>query len=242
MFEHVANQGRCDWTGCNDAFGYLAVETRDIDSRFSGGLAPPARNYTPPRKLTKEDGATVTAYDLATRYLDVDDISDELASILAAFDVGTVDGVNRSGRPTAQDRAWRSYRLKGTQTDYSSFTGRPLRLGGSVSEAGFVNSSSCVSCHARAAVREGGLTALSTFLDETSVQGVPKGAIGVPNERWFNVTTLWGGDGATNVPLVHGVQTDFMWGIKYACPISKMAVGQAWCANVDSNVENIGVD
>ena len=91
-------------------------------------------------------------------------------------------------------------------------------------------------------MRKGGLPALSTFIDEMSVQGVPEGAIGVPNERWFNVTTLWGDDGATNVPLVHGVQTDFMWGIKYACPMNTRAVGQSWCVNVRSKTEDIGLD
>ena len=192
MFEHVSNQGRCDWTGCNDAFGYPTVESTDIDTQFSKGLAPPARNFTPPRKLTTLDGRSVEAYSLATRYTGVDGISDALANIFAALDIGTATGINRSGLPTAQDRAWQSYRLKGTQTDFSGFTGRPTRLGGSVSEAGFVNSSSCVTCHARAAVRKGGLPAFSTFIDDLSVQGVPKGDIGVPDENRFQLDHVMG--------------------------------------------------
>ncbi len=45
-FEHVANQGRCDWTGCNDSFGFLATGVPDMDATRAGDLAAPARNFT----------------------------------------------------------------------------------------------------------------------------------------------------------------------------------------------------
>lgn len=61
-------------------------------------------------------------------------------------------GGNDSGRPTPADAAWRSYRLKGSQTEFVTATGRSTLLGNSVTEAGFTNSVSCISCHARAAV------------------------------------------------------------------------------------------
>lgn len=42
------------------------------------------------------------------------------------------------------------YRLKGAQTDFTDRTGRPTIVGNSITEAGFVSTSSCITCHARA--------------------------------------------------------------------------------------------
>jgi len=43
-FEHVANQGRCDWIGCNDSFGFETTQTITVDGShrrvISGGLRP----------------------------------------------------------------------------------------------------------------------------------------------------------------------------------------------------------
>lgn len=45
---------------------------------------------------------------------------------------------------------WQHYRLKGSQADFTDSTGRVTLLGNSITEAGFVASSSCITCHARA--------------------------------------------------------------------------------------------
>lgn len=45
-----------------------------------------------------------------------------------------------------------NYRLKGSQTEYTSTQGDTLLLGNSILEANLVTSSSCISCHARATV------------------------------------------------------------------------------------------
>jgi hypothetical protein len=42
---------------------------------------------------------------------------------------------------------WKNYRLKGSQTDWIDATGRTTLLGNSVTEAGFVQTSSCITCH-----------------------------------------------------------------------------------------------
>lgn len=45
---------------------------------------------------------------------------------------------------------WRHYRLKGAQVDFNDPTGQPLILGNSVTEFGFVQTSSCTTCHSLA--------------------------------------------------------------------------------------------
>ena len=45
------------------------------------------------------------------------------------------------------DKAWLSYRLKGSQIDFADHTGFSTVLGNSVTEAGFMNKSSCISCY-----------------------------------------------------------------------------------------------
>lgn len=63
-------------------------------------------------------------------------------------------------RPDIKDPAWKSYRLKGTQTQFTNFDGYPTILGSSINEGGFVNSASCISCHVQASVNaDGGIGA-----------------------------------------------------------------------------------
>lgn len=47
---------------------------------------------------------------------------------------------------------WQNYRLKGSQTMFTDTTGRATLLGNSITEAGFVSSSSCITCHGIASV------------------------------------------------------------------------------------------
>ncbi len=49
------------------------------------------------------------------------------------------------------DPAFSNYCLKGSQADFTDPTGLAVRVGNSVTEQGFVNQASCMSCHARAA-------------------------------------------------------------------------------------------
>jgi hypothetical protein len=52
---------------------------------------------------------------------------------------------------------WVNYRLKGSQIDFTDATGRATLLGNSITEAGFVQTSSCMTCHAQASVDSTGL-------------------------------------------------------------------------------------
>jgi hypothetical protein len=203
-FEHVANQGRCDWTGCNDSFGYVNTAIPPMDSTKAGDLVIPTRNFTPPHQTEKVGG----------------------------FDVATGSGINRTGRPTAEDAAWSSYRLKGSQTNFVTATGRPTHLGNSVTEAGFTNTSSCITCHARAGATRVGMPPLAIFTDTLSDLGVPQSVNGLPNEAWFNVNAYRNDAGTREAPGINAIQTDFVWGFRNACPIAPSEFGPSWCANL----------
>jgi hypothetical protein len=231
-FEHVANQGRCDWIGCNDSFGFETIQTITIDESVAAGLPPVARNYTPPNKLTTIDGRSLEAFDLAQTYLGVDRMTPELTTILDAFDIGTAGDVNTTGQPTQQDAAWRSYRLKGTQTDWVTSEGHETRLGNSVTEAGFVNTASCISCHARAAVNEDGLLIHAIFENSLSNAGIPQSPSGTPNPMLYSINQLWGLGGNFESLQIRSIQTDFVWGFRFSCPIEPLEFGPAWCNNV----------
>jgi hypothetical protein len=51
---------------------------------------------------------------------------------------------------------WQNYRLKGTQTGFTDATGRTTLLGNSVTERGFAQTSSCMTCHGQASVDKSG--------------------------------------------------------------------------------------
>src|SRR5690606_10370352 len=85
-----------------------------------------------------------------------------LEAIFTALNIGGSEGDGIM--PATTDRGWFSYRLKGSQATYTDSTGRPTLLGNSVTEGGFVSSSSCMSCHARAAISPNGRAALDVFV------------------------------------------------------------------------------
>lgn len=53
---------------------------------------------------------------------------------------------------------WNYYRLKGSQNNFTDTTGQPQLVGNSITEAGFVSTSSCMTCHGRASIAPGSLT------------------------------------------------------------------------------------
>lgn len=92
---------------------------------------------------------------------------------------------------------WLNYRLRGTQTEFIDVTGVPILLGNSLIEAGFVSTTSCMTCHVRATVNEAGRT-LSVFRSRNPRVGY----VGVPDPSWF-----FNADGSLKMlPL------DFVWG------------------------------
>lgn len=109
---------------------------------------------------------------------------------------------------------WENYCLKGTQTDFVTPTGIPTHLGNSVTEAGFVSTSSCVSCHSRAAVDAKGIrTTGAGFIDPEIPELCPNASEsacspnGAPNPAWF-----WTNPGKPDQAAT-AMQTDFIWSI-----------------------------
>ncbi len=91
---------------------------------------------------------------------------------------------------------WENYRLDGTQIDFTDSTGRPILLGNSIIEAGFVATSSCITCHARATFDASGQSLPIFRPDHQSYNGTPD-----PN--WYYTTT--------NPPKTLYLQGDFVW-------------------------------
>jgi hypothetical protein len=109
---------------------------------------------------------------------------------------------------------WESYCLKGSQADYVSASGKPTRLGNSVTENGFVETSSCLTCHVRASVNNAGKSLYGGGFIRSSDPGLcpggprkPCSPTGAPNPAWF-----WTNPDQANRTLL-ALQTDFIWSI-----------------------------
>jgi hypothetical protein len=98
---------------------------------------------------------------------------------------------------------WENYRLDGAQIDFTDSTGRPTLLGNSIIEAGFVATSSCITCHARATFDASGRPLPIFRPDGQSYNGTPD-----PN--WYYTTT--------NPPKPLYLQGDFVWSFFLASP------------------------
>jgi hypothetical protein len=123
-----------------------------------------------------------------------------------------------SGLTGAWGAEWKNYRLKGSQVDFVDSSGVPLLVGNSVTEGGFVQTASCMTCHARAAVDATGASAFPLFgeaaplpLQATSPQQYQTEFTthnGSPDPNWFWMFT---GKGTKKVNM----QTDFVWAIPF---------------------------
>jgi hypothetical protein len=140
------------------------------------------------------------------------------ADLLALFAKASIDG------------AYKNYCLKGSQTDFTDPTGLAVRVGNSVTEQGFVNQSSCMSCHGRAAVdATGKMTAFAGF-DPVSaslplVQNTGNAPVGPINSNWY-----WIAGGPPSYPSLVGesdltriaLAADFAWSVPF-CAIDDTA-------------------
>jgi hypothetical protein len=114
------------------------------------------------------------------------------------------------------DLAYANYCLKGTQTDFTTATGQAIRLGNSVTENGFVNQSSCMTCHSRAAFDQSGNSTSSGGFDNFT--GLA--SIGPVNPNWFTASTS---GNPPYLPIfvdqtdlsVLATQADFVWSIPF---------------------------
>ncbi len=196
--EHVDNLGRCDYIGCNDSFGYNTAD------KVPKGYA---KNYTKPR--TTSDGLKSASSIFVTgKKYPSGKISNALKKIYHDLGIATQAFKNQK-QPTVNNKAWLSYRLKGTQTDFVTKQGVNTVMGNSVTEGGFVNSSSCMTCHAQATINSAGQPAITSigFSSELNLFGYRRSSNGTPKSSWFYTP-------GTN--SLNAMQVDFVWGILFA--------------------------
>ena len=138
---------------------------------------------------------------------------------------------------------WENYRLRGTQTEFTTSSG-PFILANSQVEHGFQMTSSCMTCHARATI---GLRAqrpdlpawqvislpvfTAVFNDnlvpasvnpETLPELIRYGAVGAPDPEWYRVDKV----------RLRYIQSDFLWTLAFR-PYSKTVVPR-WMVKVIS--------
>jgi hypothetical protein len=206
--EHVDNLGRCDYTGCNDSFGYETADT------LPGGYN---KNFTKP--LTESDNLGQPSPIFKTgKIYPSGTITPALQTIYTGLGIGqsgkTSDSTSDSTNiiPSISDPAWLNYRLKGTQTEFVTNHGINAIVGNSITEGGFVNSSSCMTCHVQATINANGERAISSvgFSNDLNLFGYNRSQNGVPQPSWFYAP-------GSNTPIA--VQTDYVWGILSASDI-----------------------
>lgn len=112
-----------------------------------------------------------------------------------------------------------NYCLKGSQTDFTDPTGVPIRLGNSVTEGGFVDRSSCMTCHGTAGWDRTG----SSLPINTPIGAIP-------------ASVYW--TGPTNDARTSAVQfatsADFVWSIPF-CAFDDTPGGAGANTNYNSN-------
>jgi hypothetical protein len=108
------------------------------------------------------------------------------------------------------DAAFANYCLKGSQTDFTDNSGLDIRLGNSVTEDGFVNKSSCMTCHGRAAFDHNGLATSNAGFDSS---GAPLGPI-QPSWYWSFMASPPIFEGLPGLTRI-GTSADFVWSIPF---------------------------
>jgi hypothetical protein len=128
------------------------------------------------------------------------------------------------------DPAYANYCLKGSQSDFTDATGLAIRLGNSVTENGFVDQASCITCHGRAAVDSTGkATSFAGFgpisINLPLTQNAGNAPVGPIDPTWF-----WVPGGPPSFPVLANeadisriaMAVDFVWSIAF-CAIDDTA-------------------
>src|SRR5262249_30651277 len=124
--------------------------------------------------------------------------------------------------PELWENQWLNYRLKGSQIDFTDSTGVPTLLGNSVTEAGFVPSASCITCHGRAAVTAAGKDAFPVAGSKPLLPGDEnvESYNGPLDPNWFwRVTANFRDPQKQMIPV--NLQTDFVWAIPFRAQPAK---------------------
>jgi hypothetical protein len=105
---------------------------------------------------------------------------------------------------------WENYCLKGSQVDFVTATGLKTLLGNSVTENGFVDTSSCLSCHARAAFNAQGKNVYGAGFVVPPL--CPAGQTFCSPNGTPDPAAFWTNPGQPNQALL-AMQSDFIWSI-----------------------------
>ncbi len=184
------------------------------------------------RTVTKSDGTKqiwgLTALHIITRDLpnwfwcDFEHVDFEKNAEQYSYDP-TTRGLNppsgKNGiRQETVGTKWETMRLRGTQIDFVDAKGRPTILANSQIEHGFQQTSSCMTCHARATV---GLRSdrpdlpgwqVNTLEPNLPPNPVLIGPVGAPNPNWF----------LNDRGKVRYIQTHFVWSIPFRALSTKV--------------------
>jgi len=205
--EHVSNRGRCDYIGCNDSFGYRVNPVAQAGANFGEHYIPPHLQYN--NDKTGGDNNNDALFKTGQQYLVADTgemITDQLKTLFSKMGIATSKKDRNEKEITIDDPAWLNYRLKGTQTQFYHASGIPTGMGASITEGGFVNSASCLTCHAQASVDANGNSGMqgvgATW--RPNLNGLTQVAMGAPDMNGF-----YGLGG----PSINATQIDFVWGI-----------------------------
>jgi hypothetical protein len=104
-----------------------------------------------------------------------------------------------------------NYCLKGSQTDFIDNTGLDVRLGNSVTENGFVDQSSCMTCHGRAAFDQTGQATSSAGFNDNGT--APLGPL-QPSWYWSFTSQPPIFEGMPGLQRV-ATSADFVWSIPF---------------------------
>ena len=113
------------------------------------------------------------------------------------------------------DPVYKNYCLKGSQADFTDNTGVDVRVGNSVTEDPFVSTSSCMSCHGRAAFNDSGQPTSAAGFLSFGPNG-PIGPLGPLLPQWYWKFTIQppifqGEGGLTRI----ATSADFVWSIPF---------------------------
>ena len=228
--EHVGNLGRCDFIGCNDSFGFRVDDQMANGARFGGSYIPPQQRLENNQALTEPNADPNNAIFLLGQSYDPqrygEQITPALDGLFKGLGIATAAVDRDPAVITVTDPAWRNYRLKGTQTGFTTSHGVPTGTGATITEGGFVNSASCMTCHSQASMDSQGNPGVGGAVGASwrlNLFGFGQVDMGAPQLSWFFYP-------GTSSPYA-AMQFDFIWGILNAQCVTPAASGNG-CASI----------
>ena len=204
VMEHVSNLGRCDYIGCNDSFGYAVNPVGEDGAVFGTHFIPPKVGYQNDKTVSNDPifitGEVYSPDDTG------ETITANLADLYTGLGIATASVDSDPKTLSPSDPAWLNYRMKGTQTQFTTATGIPTGMGATITEGGFVNSASCMSCHSQASTGPQGAPGVGGVGNDwrPNLFGFVQKVMGAPDMNWFF-------DPGTQSYDAYPV--DFVWGV-----------------------------